>query len=302
MAGKRALLALGIAGVIAASQARLPHEPAHAGDEAFVPRPWVAQLLAFGFEAVVADYHWLQAVQIVGRKEVTVGKSHHIGRLIDVVTTLDPWVDHPYRFAAVWMTDDEAAVRHANQILERGIAHHPSDWRNRFYLGFNHFFFLSEYEDAVRALEPAVSLPGAPRYLPRLVSRLRHHADGLDAAALFLRELMRQTQDEERRADYAQALREIDAERGARLLDEARERYRERHGRDIAQVADLLRGPEPVLRRLPPEPHGGKWTIDSSSGRIVSSVVGRRYEVNIDATNQEVLRRFRERSQRGARG
>ena len=34
-----------------------------------------------------------------------------IGRLIDVVTALDPWVGHPYRFAAVWLTDSEQSVR-----------------------------------------------------------------------------------------------------------------------------------------------------------------------------------------------
>ena len=54
------------------------------------------------------------------------GRNELIGRLIDVVTTLDPWVGHPYRFAALWMTDDESAVRKANELLERGIAHHPT--------------------------------------------------------------------------------------------------------------------------------------------------------------------------------
>jgi hypothetical protein len=302
MAGRRVLLALGIVGAIAASHAQLPQTSPRSGDQAFVPQPFVAELLAFGFEALLADTHWLAAVQLVGRREVTVGKSHHIGRLIDVVTTLDPHVGHPYRFAAVWMTDDEAAVRKANAILERGIAHHPDDWRNRFYLGFNLFFFLDEYEAAARALEPAVGLPGAPRYLPRLVSRLRHQSGGLDAAVVFLGELMRRTSDESLRAEYQSALREIDTERRARLLDAARDEYRRRHGRDIVEVADLLRGPRAVLRRLPAEPHGADWTLDPASGRIVSSQLGRRYEVNIDGRNRELLRQFRERSQPVARG
>lgn len=296
-AWKRAGLALALVGAIAVAHARLPNAPARAGAEAFVPEPWVAELAAFGFEALVSDYYWLAAVQIVGSLEGPVGKSRLIGRLIDVVTALVPWVDHPYRFAAVWMIDDEPAVRHANAILERGIAHHPDEWRNRFYLGFNRFFFLGEHAAAADAIEPAVVLPGAPRYLPRLVARLRHESGGgLDAAASFLAELVRQTPDETKRAEYELALREIETERRARMLDEAREAFRRRHGRDIARVEELVRMRPRVLRTLPPEPNGGHWTLDAESGRIVSSQVKRRYQINIDETNRQLLERFRERS------
>jgi tetratricopeptide (TPR) repeat protein len=301
---KRAAAAIAIAGAIALSAAKLPDAPAHAGDVAFVPEPGLAKLAAFGFDAVLGDYYWLQAVQIVGSHEGPVGRSRHLGRLIDVVTTLDPWVGHAYRFAAVWMTDDEAAVRHANAILERGIAHHPDEWRNRFYLGFNHFFYLGEDAEAATVLEPAVALPGAPLYLGRLVARLRSDAAGgeIEAAAAFLSELLRQTEDPFARAEYEKALDEIETERRARLLDGAREEFRRRQGRDIARVEDLVRVPPPVLRALPPEPHGWEWTLDPKSGQIVSSHVRHRYQVRIDGTNQKRLERFRERSQKTGEG
>ena len=266
---RRGGAALSIAGAIALAAARLPDAPAHAGDVAFVPEPGAAKLAAFGFDALLGDYYWMRAVQIVGSPEGPVGRSHHLGRLIDVVTTLDPWVGHAYRFAAVWMIDDEPAVRHANAILERGIAHHPGDWRNHFYLAFNHFFYLGENGAAAAALEPALGLPGAPRYLGRLVARLRSEASG----------------------------GEIEAERRARGLDAARAEFQRRHGRDIVAVEDLVRVKPPVLRALPPEPHGWEWTLDPESGQIVSSYVGHRYQVRIDGTNRMLLERFRARSQ-----
>ena len=295
---RRAAAAIPIAAAIALASARLPDAPAHAGDVAFVPEPGLARLAAFGFDAVLGDYYWMRAVQIVGSEEGAVGRSHHLGRLIDVVTTLDPWVGHPYRFAAVWMTDDEAAVRHANAILARGIAYHPDEWRNRFYLGFNHFFYLGEQAAAADALEPALGLAGAPPYLGRLVARLRSDAGGgeIESAAAFLTELVRQTEDPFARAEYEKALDEIEAERRARRLDAAREEFRRRHGRDLSRVEDLVRVAPPVLRVLPPEPHGWEWTLDPESGQIVSSFVGHRYEVRIDGTNQRLLERFRARS------
>jgi hypothetical protein len=301
---RRAAAASAIAAAIALSAAKLPDAPAHAGDAAFVPEPGMAKLAAFGFDAVLGDYYWMRAVQLVGSPAGPVGRSHHLGRLMDVVTTLDPWVDHAYRFAAVWMTDDEAAVRHANALLERGIAHHPDDWRNRFYLGFNHFFFLRENAAAAATLEPALGLPGAPLYLGRLVARLRSDAGGgeIESAAVFLSELLRQTADPFAKAEYEKALDEIEAERRARTLDAAREEFRRRHGRDIQRVEDLVRVPPPVLHALPPEPHGWEWTLDPGSGQIVSSWVRHRYQVRIDDTNRKLLERFRERSRKAPQG
>jgi hypothetical protein len=296
----RAAAALAAVAGIVSSALHLPDAPAHASSSEYVPDPTFARLAAFGFDSLVADYYWLRAVQLVGGRELVEGKSRHIGRLVDVVTTLDPWVDHPYRFAAIWMTDDEPAVRHANRLLARGIEHHPDEWRNRFYLGFNHFFFLGEPDEAARVLAPAVRMAGAPRYLGRLVARLQSDAGGgeIEAAAAFLHELLRQSDDPGKQAEYQKALDEIEAERRARVLDAARAEFQRRHGRDIARVEELVQVRPPVLRALPPEPHGWEWVLDPEDGQIVSSYVGHRYRLRIDATNQLRLERFHEKSKR----
>src|SRR5215468_2178240 len=286
--GRRALarmlcLVAAAAGVHAA-HARM--DPAsRALGASFVPRPEQARLASFGFAALVADFHWLHAVQVVGdAAPITSAQATLLGRLIDVVTTLDPWVEHAYRCAAVWLTDSPGSVHAANRLLVRGIAYHPLDWRNRHYLGFNHFFYLGEEEKAADILAPAVALPGAPRYLGALVARLRLRKGGLEATAAFLSELARETTDEYKRAEYLKTLDEIQVERWARGLEAARKRYRERTGHDLAAVEDLVRGPAPVLDALPPaHPNfaGFAWRIDRDSGRIVSSFYGRRYELHI---------------------
>lgn len=257
--------------------------------EIFVPDPQAAQLAALGFDAVAADYYWLQAIQAAGGHAVIdEDGGRHLGKLIDVVTTLDPWVDHPYRFAAIWMTEGEQNVRRANELLMRGIEHHPDEWRNWFYLGFNHFYYLGEDAPAADALETASSLPGAPAYLPRLVARLRSSHGDIDVAAMFLRQMLDGTDDEERRAVYQAALDEIEVETKARFLDRAREAHRKLTGRDIERVEDLVSGPSPVLDRLPaavPDAlpralrRGSTWEI-GEDGRIVSTYYGSRYEVH----------------------
>jgi len=285
------LAALALAGIVG-SQRALPDASEQLADEAFVPSPAVAKLLAFGFDTVVADFYWLRAVQIVGSSRGPVGRNAVIGALIDVTTTLDPHVGHPYRFAAVWMTDDEAAVRKANELIRRGIEHHPEDWRGYFYLAFNHFFYLGEPIEASRALDRAITLEGAPQYLSRLAARLKSQSGGgLDAAAAFLGELVRQTADPDERAEYASALREIETERRARFLDAARAEYVRRHKRDIASVDELVSGG--VLRVLPKDPFDSGWEISKETGEIVSKHVRYRYGVKIDPASRAMLEKFR---------
>jgi tetratricopeptide (TPR) repeat protein len=291
-AGKAA--ALGAVGAFTAFvHGAMPSAPGAPQDDAFVPRPEVARVSAFGYDAVVSDYYWLQAVQIVGSVRDVEGKGPLLGALIDVVTTLNPWVDHPYRFAAVWLTGNLDDVRRANELIERGIAYHPDDWRNRFYLGFNLFFYLDEYEAAAAVLEEAIELPNAPLYLRRLVARLKGRAESLELAETFLHALLLEAQSDDERTQYQMALGEIATERLARQLDAARERYVERHGRDIEAVDDLVRGPDPILPALPPEPQGGGWTLDRYTKRIVSDVLKHRYEAKVDEVNKKKLDRKR---------
>jgi hypothetical protein len=294
---RAALAAAAIAGIAGAS-AGIPPRVVQS-DASLIADPQTARLAAFGFETVVSDLHWMRAVQIVGSEEGAFGRSQAIGALIDVVTTLDPWVDHPYRFAAIWMQDDERSVRRANELIRRGIEHHPDDWRNYFYLAFNHFFFLGEPEEAARALRPALPLEGAPAYLKRLVARLESRSGGLDASAAFLREMALQAASDEERVPYVTALREIETERVARYLDAARADFARRHQRDIASVEELVTGG--VLAELPRDPSYGGWTLSPLTGQIVSKSLRFRYEVKLDATSRRQLARFRERSQ-AARG
>jgi len=303
-------LLLASVGCVGFAHSRLPVAPPAADGPGYVPDPRHVRALAAGFDAVLADYHWLEAVQIVGSAPSVDGpRASHLGRLIDVVTTLNPRVDHPYRFAAVWLTHDEAQVRDGIRLLQRATANHPDDWRNHFYLGFAHFFYLGELELAAESLERAVRLPGSPAYLPRLVARLQAQTRDLEVAEVFLREMLRNATDPEDQVPLQIALDEIEIEHKARLLGRARRAYRELTGHDIASVEDLVRPPHRMLERLPsPEPdaiptahkRGSKWVIDPKTGRIVSSYLGRRYEVHYTKLDRIRLEEWKRARTKGA--
>jgi len=267
----------------------------------FVPEVDHARLSSLGFDTVVSDYYWLQALQLVGGERGDTRKhAALIGRLIDVVTGLDPWVGHPYRFAAVWLTDSDASVDAANRLLERAIAYDPLDWRNRYHLGFNLFFYQEKNQRAADVFETALPLEGAPNYLGPLVARLRMNAGGLEMAAGFLAELARTAQDGYARAEYLKALDEVETERRARYLDAAREEYWRRHGRDISRVEDLTSEPDPIVSQLPaahPQFDTYRWELDAASGQIVSSFYGTRYKLHVNERDEQRRRDWRRQRQ-----
>src|SRR5207245_952025 len=129
---------------------------------------------------------------------------------------------------ALWLTESPDEVRHADHLLEKGIAYHPLDWRNRFYLGYNLFFYLDDNAGAADVLEGAIGFPDAPAYLGSFVTRLRASSDSLDTAVLFLERLIAQTEDEYARAGYLDVLAEVETERRARMLDGARAEFQRR--------------------------------------------------------------------------
>ena len=267
------------------------------GDQ-WVPKPEQLRDWTFGFDSLVSDYYWLMTVQLVGgERGNTAQHAPLIGRLIDNVTTVNPWVDHPYRFASFWLTDSVESVREANRLMERGIAFNPLEWRNFYYLGFNYFFYLEDNARAAEYLNTAAKLPGSPHYLGTLVARLRNDVGGLDVATSFLSELARTAEDEYARASHLKALDEMLTERAARSLDEARMKYWEANGRDIERVEDLAVGSGRVLVDLPPahpQFEGWEWALDTN-GRIVSSYYGSRYELHIHPLDRERRKKWRSR-------
>ena len=270
-----------------------------AGDRSSVPDPAWAKLWALGFEPALADYYWIQALFLVGSDTLDgVEERATVGDMIDLITGLDPWVDHPYRFAALWLTRTPEEVERGSELLRRGVAYHPDDWRNRFYLGYNEFFFLGRTDAAVEALEPAVGMPGAPAYLGPLVARLRADVGGLEAAARFLAHLSNNTEDEYLRAGYLKTLDEIEVERRARWLDDLRLEFWERHGRDLHDVTELHRGPLALVDGIPPaHPHleGFAWEIDEESGEIVSSFYRNRYRLHLEKRERDRAAQWKDR-------
>lgn len=232
--------------------------------------------LAFGFRNFLADIGWLQTVQIAGDLRMTRQAYDRLAVLIETVTNLDPKFAVPYMMGAVVLGDSPDHAQKALGILERGIRHHPADWHFPFYIGYLRYFSLGDPADAGRALEEASRLPDSPPYLPLLAARMLAEGRRPETALEFLETMVKQETDTSRMEILKRRIQEVIVERDIQELESAVEAYRKREGTLPENLSILAQAG--LIRRIPEEPHGGKYLL-TLDGKVRSSKMTQRLKV-----------------------
>ncbi|MBI1822881.1 MAG: hypothetical protein HYR80_02005, partial [Nitrospirae bacterium] len=112
-----------------------------------LPKGELIKRVSLGYSSVMADLLWLEVVQAIGEKEPAESGYQWIYHATDVVTTLDPKFEYAYQIAGIALSALGKQYELSNQILLKGIRNRPDDWRIPYYLGFNYFFYLKDYQN-----------------------------------------------------------------------------------------------------------------------------------------------------------
>ena len=235
-------------------------------DLAYLPKGNFLKVSALGYETLLADLIWLKTVQAIGEGE---WDYDWIYRALDVITTLDPKFDYVYQVGNVALAVLGDRPEEANRLLEKGLAPNPLVWQIPFYLGFNYFFYLQDFQPAAHYMAQAAKIPGRPEYIPFLASRLYVQAREPNVALEFLVHMREQTEDERAREKLDQRIRQVMIERDLNLLDHAIEEFTGKYGRDPHDLSQLVE--VGLLKEVPKEPFGGQYKIESKSLKAKST-------------------------------
>src|SRR3989441_12918715 len=162
----------------------------------YLPQGEHFKIAVLGYQHVVADLLWIQAIQAMGERQVTEEAGHWIYRAVDVITTLDPKFARVYEAGGIALVTLVVLVEESNRILEKGIKHNPDYWALPWLLGFNYYYELHDDTKAADYIARASRLPGAPEYLAPLAARLYVSAREPQVAIDFLARMYEQTSDE----------------------------------------------------------------------------------------------------------
>lgn len=232
--------------------------------------------LAFGFRNFLADIAWLEAVQVAGARKMTRSDYDRLDLLVKIVGNLDPRFTVPYLLGGLILGSSPAHVGAALATLERGRAQHPGEWLFPFYVGYTKYFSLGDPTGGGRSIEAAARIPGSPRYLPLLASRMLTEGREPQTALAMLEVISGQETDPARKEILQKRIREVIVERDLQLLERAVEEYRALRGVFPRNLTDLVASG--ILPALPEEPHGGRYLM-SSNGEVRSNRMTQRLKV-----------------------
>lgn len=247
-----------------------------------LPRGEVLKPALLGYHHLGADIIWLKIIQVLGERIVGEKDYEWLYHALDVATTLDTKYIYAYDAGATVLAELAGRVDLSNQLLEKGLEPNPGSWRIPFVLGFNHFFHLGDHLRAADYMARAARVPGfppagPPPYVARLATRLYAQGQNPEVAIEFLEGMLQQTHEDWVRDQLERRKKRVTVERDLQTIERAVQRYIEKNGRNPLSLLDLV--VNGVLTRMPIEPYGGEYRLNSKTGEVTSSTHAERMRV-----------------------
>jgi hypothetical protein len=240
----------------------------HQDESMYLPSVHGYHRLSLGHRALCADALWLWFVQYYGKHRLTDRKYDHMYHILDIVTTFDPAFLKAYQLGSLLLTHDAQRPDQARLLLKKGMHANPDSWSLPFYYGFMHFVFLGDYETARAYFRFAAHKPGAPDMPKRWEAYVTYKKQGdLDTALDLWLDLYNNTINPEEKRVAELYIKDIHMQKHIQELNERMERFKGRYDRDPITLDEMVI--QGYLDSIPPEPHGGYYTIEDGEVKAV---------------------------------
>ena len=237
---------------------------------------------AFGFEGLLADWYWMNALQYIGNKVLDSKKEISLENLtplnprllypyLDNATTLDPKFTGVYEFGAIVLPsiDKEKAIK----LTEKGIADNPNNWRLYQYLGFI-YWRMNNYEKAAEVYEKGSKIDGAPIFFRQMAAKMNTDGGSRDTARTIYRQMLEETEDAQIKENATLRLLKLDALDEQEIIQKALDDFQSKNNRcanNWREILSLL--PNGKNLRLdresePLDPTGAPYLLDKQTCRV----------------------------------
>lgn len=186
--------------------------------------------LSLGYDSLLADIYWTRAVQYFG-SGVQAHKMNYdlLDPLLNITVTLDPQLMIAYRFGAIFLSENPpgGAGRpdQAVDLVRRGIAANPDEWRLYQDLGFIYYTHLKDYQKASEAFLEGSKNPKALIWMRVMAARVAESGESAATSRLIWAQIYDTTKDEAVRRTALVHVQALDAFMQLKELNEISENY-----------------------------------------------------------------------------
>ncbi|MDQ4120991.1 MAG: tetratricopeptide repeat protein [Acidobacteriota bacterium] len=296
-----AILILGFPAIFGLSrflEANKPELPAEVLEQDLAFSGATLKKASLGFEGLLADYYWMNALQYVGRKVIESKENIQLDNLrplnprllypyIDAATTLDPEFSAVYAYGSAVLpaVDSEQAIK----ISEKGVNVQPENWRMYHNLGFIHWQ-LGDYKKAAEIYESGSAKQGAPVWMLEMSARLRAEGGSRTTAREIYLQIYNSAEEEQtrelavKRLQQLESLDERDAIRAALADFQNKANRCPNNWREALPVLKNIKFAGGVTLRFaadnsPVDPSGAAYLLIQKEGKC---------EVDLDQKNSKI--------------
>jgi tetratricopeptide (TPR) repeat protein len=237
--------------------------------EYILPAQFTA-ISSLGNSGLYADFLFLKVLNFVGhhilwQQSLNQEDWRYIEQSIDTITDLDPNFLDPYFFAEGFFTWEVGKYDLANRILLKAVDHLRDDWQFPYFVGFNYYYFLKDYEKGAEYMMQAAKIPGSPSFVATLAPRLAYYGGDAAEGIAFLRDFLAVVKNPALEAALKKSITVLES---AAVIEAAVKTFKTDHGRNPHVMNELVS--KGYLKEMPIDPYGGRWGI-LQSGRVFST-------------------------------
>lgn len=227
--------------------------------------PDLLKLIAGEFRGLVADYFLLEVGSFLGSNQAADRQDwHNIYKMLKLALALDPYFQQTYIYAQGQLPWQGRMPRETVELLEISRDHRPWDWYPGQYIGFDAYYFFSDYAAASEAFLRASKIKGAPSLLAALGARFAIQGQRTVAAIALLQDKLRDEDlDEYQKESIKNRLVALQA---ILRLEQALTAYNKKHGTYPLSLDDLIS--DGIMERIPPNPYGDRFFYNPENGQV----------------------------------
>jgi hypothetical protein len=239
-------------------------EQAVEDDQVLLRSGKLVKALSLEYAPLMADIYWTRVVQYFGNKHA--GKQvdlRLLWPLLDVSSTLDPHLMPVYHLGSMYLSDapPRGAGRPdlAAQLIQRGIAANPDQWRLYYDLGFVYYFDAKDYSRASAAFYEGSKKPGALIWMKVMAAKIAAEGNSAETSTFLWQDVYNTTTDPELKENAKNHLQLLRVQQDCQQIDELSAEYEKRAGHRPVRIDDLVKAG--VLPAVPVDPMGYPYTL-----------------------------------------
>ncbi|MBI4888893.1 MAG: hypothetical protein HY824_17470 [Acidobacteria bacterium] len=234
----------------------------------YVRSPEAAARLALSYRSLLADLYWIRAVQYYGGTRLSTDPDRQYALLyplLDLTTSLEPRFNVAYYYGSTFLAEappgGPGRPDLAIALLQKGLRAQPGRWEFAQWIGFVHYWWRQDYEQAAAWFGRAAQFPNAPIWMAPLAATTLAEGGRRDSSRLLWQQVADTAEDEGFRNEARRRLLQLDAMDQIDRLQQIVNGYRQQRGVLPADWDELRRAGS--LQGTPVDPTGVPYRLQA---------------------------------------